>query len=77
MTPIQELSNQIQRAIKMLPKELKQHQVEALLMTIAQGYSPDLQTAAKVLFNAGQILKISLHLSKNQKPQPKTKGDNK
>ena len=56
MTPIQELSNQIQRAIKMLPKELEQHQVEALLMTIAQGYSPDLQTAAKVLFNAGQIL---------------------
>ena len=71
MTPIQELSNQIQRAIKMLPKELKQHQVEALLMTIAQGYSPDLQTAAKVLFNAGQILEDFVALVEESKTATK------
>jgi hypothetical protein len=71
MTPIQELSNQIQRAIKMLPKELKQHQVEALLMTIAQGYSPDLQTAAKVLFNAGQILEDFVALIEESKTATK------
>ena len=71
MTPIQELSNQIQRAIKMLPKELKQHQVEALLMTIAQGYSPDLQTAAKVLFNAGQILEDFVALVEESKTSTK------
>jgi len=71
MTPIQELSNQIQRAIKMLPKELEQHQVEALLMTIAQGYSPDLQTAAKVLFNAGQILEDFVALVEESKTATK------
>jgi hypothetical protein len=71
MTPIQELSNQIQRAIKMLPKELEQHQVEALLMTIAQGYSPDLQTAAKVLFNAGQILEDFVALVEESKTSTK------
>ena len=71
MTPIQELSNQIQRAIKMLPKELKQHQVEALLMTIAQGYSPDLQTAAKVLFNAGQIFEDFVALIEESKTATK------
>jgi hypothetical protein len=71
MTPIQELSNQIQRAIKMLPKELEQHQVEALLMTIAQGYSPDLQTAAKVLFNAGQILEDFVALVEESKTETK------
>ena len=71
MTPIQELSNQIQRAIKMLPKELEQHQVEALLMTIAQGYSPDLQTAAKVLFNAGQILEDFVALIEESKTATK------
>ena len=65
------LSNQIQRAIKMLPKELKQHQVEALLMTIAQGYSPDLQTAAKVLFNAGQILEDFVALVEESKTATK------
>jgi hypothetical protein len=71
MTSIQELSNQIQRAIKMLPKELEQHQVEALLMTIAQGYSPDLQTAAKVLFNAGQILEDFVALVEESKSATK------
>jgi hypothetical protein len=71
MTSIQELSNQIQRAIKMLPKELEQHQVEALLMTIAQGYSPDLQTAAKVLFNAGQILEDFVALVEESKTETK------
>jgi hypothetical protein len=71
MTSIQELSNQIQRAIKMLPKELEQHQVEALLMTIAQGYSPDLQTAAKVLFNAGQILEDFVALVEESKTSTK------
>lgn len=52
-----QLTEQIERAIKMLPEELTQNQVEALLMTIAQGYAPDHETAAMVLVNAGIILK--------------------
>ena len=56
MTPIQKLSNQIERAIAMLPEDLEEHQVEALLMTIAQGYAPNLKTAVKVLLNAGLTL---------------------
>jgi predicted lipase len=52
----EELSKQIQRAIEKLPEMLDQNQVEALLMTIAQGYAPNLQTAVTVLFNAGITL---------------------
>ena len=52
----EELSKQIQSAIEKLPEMLNQNQVEALLMTIAQGYAPNLQTAVTVLFNAGITL---------------------
>jgi hypothetical protein len=56
-TPSRLLTEQIERAIKMLPEKLTQNQVEALLMTIAQGYAPDHETAAVVLVNAGITLK--------------------
>ena len=52
----EELSKQIQSAIEKLPEMLDQNQVEALLMTIAQGYAPNLQTAVTLLFNAGITL---------------------
>ena len=67
----EELSKQIQRAIEKLPEMLDPNQVEALLMTIAQGYSPDLQTAAKVLFNAGQILEDFVALVEESKTETK------
>jgi hypothetical protein len=53
---VEVLSKQIQAAIKKLPERLDQQQVEALLMTIAQGYAPDLETAVDVLINAATCL---------------------
>lgn len=52
-----QLVAQIGDLVAQLPEELTPNQVEALLMTIAQGYAPDHETAAVVLVNAGITLK--------------------
>ena len=54
---MEKLSDQIKAAIERLPKDLHPHEVEALVMTIAQLYAPDLKTAVAVLIQAGITLK--------------------
>ena len=54
---IDELAQQIQNAVDHLPAELKPEEVEALIMTIAQGYAPDLNTAFQVILNAAFSMK--------------------
>lgn len=57
---IDELANQIQTAISYLPEHLDQNQVEALIMTIAQGYAPTLPIAVEVILNAAASLQAYL-----------------
>ena len=54
---MEKLSDQIKAAIEHLPEDLQAHEVEALVMTIAQLYAPDLKTAVAVLIQAGITLK--------------------
>lgn len=57
-----ELANQIQTAVNHLPEHLDQNQVEALIMTIAQGYAPTLPIAVEVILNAAASLQAYLEL---------------
>ena len=59
---IEELANQIQTAVNHLPQHLDQNQVEALIMTIAQGYAPTPQIAVEVILNAAASLQAYLEV---------------
>lgn len=59
---IEELASQIQNAINHLPEHLDQNQVEALIMTIAQGYAPTLPIAVEVILNAAASLQAYLEV---------------
>ena len=54
---MEKLSDQIKAAIEHLPEDLQAHEVEALVMTIAQLYAPNLKMAVAVLIQAGITLK--------------------
>lgn len=54
---MEKLSDQIKEAIEHLPEDLQPHEVEALVMTIAQLYAPNLKIAVAVLIQAGITLK--------------------
>jgi hypothetical protein len=54
---MEKLSDQIKAAIEHLPEHLQPHELEALVMTIAQLYAPNLKTAVAILIQAGITLK--------------------
>jgi hypothetical protein len=53
----EKLSDQIKEAIEHLPEDLQPREVEALVMTIAQLYAPNLKIAVAILIQAGITLK--------------------
>lgn len=53
---MEKLFDQIKEAIEHLPQDLQPHEVEALVMTIAQLYAPNLKIAVAVLIQAGIAL---------------------
>ena len=59
---MKKLSDQIKAAIEHLPEDLQAHEVEALVMTIAQLYAPNLKTAVAVLIQAGITLKDFIYI---------------
>ena len=52
----EDIPKQIQAAFDILPKTLKQEEVEGLLMAVAQAYAPTLQDAIVALLNSRIIL---------------------